>query len=572
MKRLALLLFLLFAIQVDAATYYVNTASTGSGDGTTTAIIGANAAWKAIFEINGIVAGDTICFNKGNIWREQLTLYDVAAASGTDGNPITISSYGSGAKPIICGADLSTGYIADGGSYKKAGITTEVEVVIYDGALLYPNDGATNTVGSNEWDWDADTLYVNVGEDPDEGVLEISQRENGIKLAYLEYITVDNIAVYGVHFDGIMAWNDDTFGAAELKGYVISNCDSYMNAVNGIRVYSDTYLISDVTISDCTTYYNGVSGIDIAKSVYDVTIKKVVSHHNSQDDTDEAYSAGIVVRPVDRTGYGALIRNCTVYSNGKNSAGSDIGSTFSGEGIWIDTAGDNSGANPCIVRYNYCYGNAGDGLFCENTDNSEWYYNISINNGKAGLSAQCSLVEFPNEENKFYNNALYGNDIGIWNTGDWDGEVGSCVNNTFKNNIASGNTTRELSAKFGGENDGTNGSGNVYTYNCLGTQATNFIEWGNANYDSTYDNWETAYGSTTNSAEADPLFVDATNDNFHLRGGSSCKNTGTDVGLSRDFADRSLSGIPDIGAHELPSGCRDRYVGGYRTAYRTRYE
>ena len=87
-----------------ADTYYVNTASTGSGDGTTTAIEGANAAWKTIAKVNAAspAAGDSILFNKGNEWREQLTV----PTSGSDGSPITFGAYGDGADPIINGADL----------------------------------------------------------------------------------------------------------------------------------------------------------------------------------------------------------------------------------------------------------------------------------------------------------------------------------------------------------------------------------------------------------------------------------------------------------------------------------
>ena len=86
--------------------FYLNTASTGSGDGTTTATAGANAAWRDISEITGLGAGDIVLFNKGNEWRERLTV----GASGSIGSPITFSSYGAGADPIINGADLPTDF------------------------------------------------------------------------------------------------------------------------------------------------------------------------------------------------------------------------------------------------------------------------------------------------------------------------------------------------------------------------------------------------------------------------------------------------------------------------------
>ncbi len=86
------------------AIFYVNTASTGTGDGTTTAIIGAQAAFKTIAEVNAssFSAGDSILFNKGCTWREQLTV----PSSGSAGLPITFGAYGSGENPIINGSTI----------------------------------------------------------------------------------------------------------------------------------------------------------------------------------------------------------------------------------------------------------------------------------------------------------------------------------------------------------------------------------------------------------------------------------------------------------------------------------
>ena len=106
MKRfiIALLLFLLPSWTWAAApvTYYVNSSSTGTGDGTTTAITGANAAFKTIAEVNAksFAAGDSCLFNRGQTWREQLN----PSSSGSAGLPITFGAYGSGAKPKILGS------------------------------------------------------------------------------------------------------------------------------------------------------------------------------------------------------------------------------------------------------------------------------------------------------------------------------------------------------------------------------------------------------------------------------------------------------------------------------------
>ena len=102
------ILLLGFSTSGFSTIYYVNTASTGTGDGTTQEITGEQAAWKAISEITGLVAGDSVLFNKGNTWREQLTV----PTSGSDGSPITYGAYGEGADPIINGSTIETEWAA----------------------------------------------------------------------------------------------------------------------------------------------------------------------------------------------------------------------------------------------------------------------------------------------------------------------------------------------------------------------------------------------------------------------------------------------------------------------------
>jgi hypothetical protein len=87
-----------------------------------------------------------------------------------------------------------------------------------------------------------------------------------------------------------------------------------------------------------------------------------------------------------------------------------------------------------------------------------------------------------------------------------------------------------LDALYGGENDGTNGSGNIYEYNSFGNEAVNFIRWGNGINKSTYSAWETAYGGTTNSIQTDPLFTSTVTPDFSLQSTSPAINAGVSLG------------------------------------------
>ena len=176
------------------------------------------------------------------------------------------------------------------------------------------------------------------------------------------------------------------------------------------------------------------------------------------------------------------------------------------------------------------------------------YYNLSYLNDADGIRLYNKI-----KETHVYNNVSYDNGsegISVWG----DGTGGSIENNLIKNNIATENDGCELRCGYGGENDGTNGSGNVYTYNCFGAESSNFIEWGDSNYDSTYDDWETSYGGTTHSVEAAPLMTNPGNGDFTLQVGSPCRERGTNVALTADYDGSYVpQGLVDIGAYEYAS-------------------
>jgi len=100
------ILLLGFSSPGFSTIYYVNSAADAGGDGTTQELTGEHCAFKTIAQVNAIspAAGDSVLFNKGNTWREQLTV----PTSGSDGSPITFGAYGEGADPIINGSDLIT--------------------------------------------------------------------------------------------------------------------------------------------------------------------------------------------------------------------------------------------------------------------------------------------------------------------------------------------------------------------------------------------------------------------------------------------------------------------------------
>ena len=77
-KLLQLALLLLLSLPALATSYYVDCDATdANGDGTTTSTAaGAHEAFKTVAQVNAatFAAGDSLLFNKGCTWREQLNV------------------------------------------------------------------------------------------------------------------------------------------------------------------------------------------------------------------------------------------------------------------------------------------------------------------------------------------------------------------------------------------------------------------------------------------------------------------------------------------------------------------
>lgn len=113
-KILYTLLLTLLTVASFATNRYISNAGNDASAGTST-----GTAWRTIAKLNAswgsILPGDTIFFRKGDTWNEGI----VFGKSGTSGHPIVISSYGSGAAPVITGYQTLTGFSSVGNVYTK---------------------------------------------------------------------------------------------------------------------------------------------------------------------------------------------------------------------------------------------------------------------------------------------------------------------------------------------------------------------------------------------------------------------------------------------------------------------
>ena len=95
-KSTLICFFSLLTLSVSAQqrTYFVSPGGDDSSDG-----LSVEGAWKTIAKVNGTVfqPGDKILFESGATFKGQLK----PRGSGSEGNPIVLSSYGGGERPVI---------------------------------------------------------------------------------------------------------------------------------------------------------------------------------------------------------------------------------------------------------------------------------------------------------------------------------------------------------------------------------------------------------------------------------------------------------------------------------------
>lgn len=403
-----------------SATYYVDAlAGSDSAAGTSTA-----TAWKTLAKVNSktFSAGDSILFQTGQRWTGQLH----PLGSGASGNPITLSSYGSGAQPIIDGSSLSSG-----------------------GTIYLLNQGY--------WTIDGFDVTSNSG------------RNN-----------VGTTSVPGTNRSGI--WVDNNSGGA-LRGIVIRN--NHVHDVNGCFVCSgaDAHnnggiavtadLMSPLSLG--TSGYNGVLiennhvdhvgrtgivfddwstgllyAINAAALSYNVTVR---GNTVESVDSDGIVVSGSQNNLMERNVVGnaglVTVANSTEPSSGGIWTTKSINTTIQYNEVYGVRTQVTDGqafdadllASNVTVQYNYSHDNQGGFMLMEGTNFAGTglvvRYNLSVNDSWGGAKGVFTFAYGFPQNTSIYNNTIYvaaGLPSNLTYCDGWN-----CANTTitwnFRNNI-----------------------------------------------------------------------------------------------------------------------------------------
>ena len=276
---------LLLSFSLCAQNQYYLSSSTGNDNNNGS----QTQPWKTLSKLSNITLGpgDTVYFKKGDTFRGHY----VVNGSGTEGNPITFTSYGSGNQPILSGSDHDDG----GGDYREAILVTNHDNMVFDD-LEVQNHRTISRTG--------------VGDLVSFGIrIEVSDSNVNLNNFFFRNMTFKN--VYGLYW--VDPSNQSEFNAFEVSGL------TFMSSWGGI--------INNVIIED--SYFTDLQRIG-------VHIKNTMGKNSTKRNTNFVFRnneffqiGGTCVLPI-RT------ENCLIENNIFNQPGAKTNDKMIGRGsaVW----------------------------------------------------------------------------------------------------------------------------------------------------------------------------------------------------------------------------------------------
>lgn len=539
-----------FIISVlSGTTYYVDPAGSDAADGLTT-----GTAWQTLSKVNGFSfsAGDRVLFKRGSTYRGATSPMIQVSSSN-----VTFGDYGTGAKPIISGGDLVTGWsLASGSTYQatRASMPSSLPVVItftVGGVTTRLELGTgSGSLTANQWFWASGVLYINLaGTNPTTGDVELAARI-AMDSFHRDSITVQNIK-FAYNHDGCLALSDSF-----ASGHQVLDCDfqwQTMDVHAGCIYFRHNPGTAGCKVLRCTfdqmaneaAYVQATKNVEFAFNTITNSGAMVgdqqtdgvqFENTNSGDNSD-----GLWVHDNQITMGATTVKGCVIV-NADNSVGASasgiiennvlIGGHFGvahGASNLIVRQNDISGqtaANACgiytqpgldfvgmTITYNRIHG-VDCGIFMDGSSNNR---EVTIAHNTVVNAARQAL---------YFNTNLYGliEDNIYWSTG-----AHPTVTTLYVLAVSSGHTL-------------------VCDYNLFDNAYAHSFIFGVTQYASLAA-WSAGTGFDTHSiAGADPLFTNAGTGDYTLRPGSPAINAGTTVaGISEVV----YGSAPDLGAFEV---------------------
>jgi hypothetical protein len=483
------------ALNISAKTYYVATNGVDTNSGTAT-----NAPWRTIqHAANTLVPGDTALV-RGGIYNEVVTVNVSGSAAG---GRVTFQNFPC-ETPIVDGTGLPIAQLDYAAGLFEFTTASYITVQGFE---------IRNYTTSS-------TAYVPAGIDitgAPHDLMFISNRVHNIANSN----TGKNANAYGIAVHGTLpqAISNLVFHGNEIYSNTLGQSETFSldGNCNGFEI-SGNFVHDNNNIGIGFIGYEGVcsdasqdytrNGVCRSNVVWNISDASNPTYPANDYSADGIYSDGGSNVLIELN----LIHNC------------DLG---------VELASEHKGhaAIACLCRDNLIWSNYMTGI-------SIGGYSASV-----GQAINCAITH----------NTLFHNDTRQSGTGEIELQYAP-LSNSITHNILVANSQNLLIG-----NQFTQNTNNVVDWNLYfapGGVDNSTWEWKKKSYNG-FAAYQTATGNDAHSIFADPLFINATNLNFHLSTNSPAVNAGdtnfvaapgeTDI----DFQPRVAFGRTDIGADEL---------------------
>jgi len=417
-KFFSLLTFILFVFNANATNYYLSNSGNDANSGTD-----PSSPWQTLNKLNSfknLKAGDKVLFKRGDTFYGSITVSN----SGTAGNPITFSAYGTGEKPVITGLTDLIGWAINGNVYSTS-LTNFPNMIMVDGKMQpigrYPKN-AYKPIGTS--------TSTSITDNTLSGSSNYTRAE--IVIRKERYILDRNTITSQIGSTINFASNGTGFNPQNGWGYFIQNCP------NALTTLGDWYWSNSI-------FYIFLDGN--THSVHASTSTTLVTVSSKNYITFE----GINFQGANTSNFNLsncsniTIKNCAINSSGKNGVNGSSATYVTidncvfdqniNDGIYMD---DNSAnftlTNTTISNTATIAGMGGSGSGQYNAvqafgANTLIQYNKITNTGGGGISFAGNNSSV---KNNYVDSFAYVKDDG---GGIYTGKGGNDVNKTISGNI-----------------------------------------------------------------------------------------------------------------------------------------
>jgi hypothetical protein len=509
----------------DGSHYYL---SLGQGDpGTAQYTVSTNTWYQLRFVVtanngSGNAHAELYAITSGSSWGSAISSLTGLTLGSAINNDLQMGAFGGQPTSFKINFDDTNVYSSNSTTLPPRWYTTvswQPYVVIFNKSLGVLQSSAAAVASPGQWYWGGNTLYIYSVDNPPTDYtapgVEVGHRQFSIIRNGQSYFTLSNLITEGANNISPTAPADVFIGedgpgdnGTESSGVQVSGLLCRFNAREGLWFDS-----VGGTVSNSTFAYNGGMGVDFDTGS-GMTGTNLISHDNLYGSYPGSYLSSLP---------NLTLNNFTAYNNASNGLSLSIGTNYTINGcqIYNNTYNgiyfDGTTVNGANIHNCEIYGNGDSGIRIGsgNATNLSLSYNVIYNNTNAGiydLSGNTSTVA--------YGNTLVGNGKGLWISG-----AGTNIN--ARNNISEDNTTEvQVDSSV---NQTPTIDYNDWFHSAGGT----FMNWKGTAYN--FTNWQTNSGLDAHSFSSNPLFTNASGNNFTFQSSSPAIDAGVNLGSAYEF-------------------------------------